>query len=78
MDQEVGGKSKRKTSKDRRDFLRRAGKASLGVPATALLLSVTNKNAKAWGYGYGEHTYDYSQLREWFHSYYSSHYSSED
>jgi hypothetical protein len=27
----------------RRDFLRRAGKASLGIPATALLLSVTQK-----------------------------------
>lgn len=74
MDQEVGGKSKRKTSQDRRDFLRRAGKASLGVPATALLLSVTDKSAKAWGGGYGEHTYDYSQLKEWFYS----HYSSED
>ena len=33
---------------DRRKFLGRAGKTALGVPATAVLLSVTNKSAKAW------------------------------
>ena len=32
---------------DRRAFLGRAGKAAVGVPATAFLLSVTNKRAKA-------------------------------
>jgi len=74
MDQEVGGKLKKKASQDRRDFLRRAGKASLGVPATALLLSVTNQSAKAWGYGYGEHTYDLNALKEYFHSHYSGEY----
>lgn len=36
----------------RRDFLRRAGKASLGIPATALLLSVTQKRAFAMKSGY--------------------------
>lgn len=36
----------------RRDFLRRAGKASLGIPATALLLSVTQKRAFAVKNGY--------------------------
>jgi hypothetical protein len=74
MDQEVRKKSNPKSSEDRREFLRRAGKASLGVPATALLLSVTNKSARAWGYGYGEHTYDFSALREYFHSHYSGEY----
>lgn len=71
MDQEVGDNSKKKASQDRRDFLRRAGKASLGVPATALLVSVTNKSAKAWGSGYGEHTYDFSAIKEYFRSHYS-------
>ena len=36
----------------RRDFLRRAGKASLGIPATALLLSVTQKRTFAVKNGY--------------------------
>jgi hypothetical protein len=63
MDQEVRKKSNPKSSEDRREFLRRAGKASLGVPATALLLSVTHKSARAWGDGY--HTYDYSYKTDW-------------
>ena len=32
---------------ERRDFLKKAKTASLGVPATALLLSVTRKPARA-------------------------------
>ena len=57
MAQEVNDNSaKKKASEDRREFLRRAGKASLGVPATALLISVTDKSAKAWGDGYGHTT----------------------
>ena len=41
------------TKEDRRKFLKRASKASMAVPATALLLSVTRKRAYADGYGYG-------------------------
>ena len=74
MDQDVRKELESKTSEDRRAFLRRAGKAGLGVPAAALLVSVTNKSAKAWGYGYGEHTYDYSELKEWFYNHYHSYY----
>ena len=33
----------------RRDFLGRIGKASLGVPATVMLMSVTEKQASATG-----------------------------
>ena len=33
----------------RRDFLGRIGKASLGVPATVMLMSVTEKRASATG-----------------------------
>jgi hypothetical protein len=78
MTQEDSGKPETKANQDRRDFLRRAGKASLGVPATAVLLSVTNKSAKAWGSGYGgEHTYDYSEFKEWLEDYFSN-YSHED
>jgi 3-deoxy-D-arabino-heptulosonate 7-phosphate (DAHP) synthase len=70
MAQEVNDNSaKKKASEDRREFLRRAGKASLGVPATALLISVTDKSAKAWGDGYG-HTYDMDKIKEWFESHY--------
>jgi len=52
MDQEVRNSLNSKSSEERREFLRRAGKASLGIPATALLLSVTSKRAQAVGYGY--------------------------
>ena len=37
----------RPETKGRRDFLSKAGKISLGVPATALLMSVASKRAKA-------------------------------
>ena len=37
-----------KAQEDRRKFLGRAGKAAIGVPATAMLLSVTDKSAKAF------------------------------
>ena len=33
----------------RRDFLNRIGKASLGIPATVMLMSVTEKQASAAG-----------------------------
>ena len=33
----------------RRDFLNRLGKASLGIPATVMLMSVTEKQASATG-----------------------------
>ena len=42
------------TKEERREFLKRAGKASVGVPATALLLSVTQKRANAMKWGYGD------------------------
>ena len=38
---------------ERREFMRQAGKISLGVPATALLLSVTHKRSLADSHGYG-------------------------
>ena len=57
MDQEVRSKLEEKTDEDRRRFLRRAGKASLGIPTAALLMSVTDKSAKAWGYGYPKEPY---------------------
>ena len=53
MDQDNRGSVDPKSQEDRRAFLRRAGKASIGIPATALLLSVTDKKAHAWGWGYG-------------------------
>jgi hypothetical protein len=37
---------------DRREFIRRFGKAGLSVPATALLVSLAGKRARANGYGY--------------------------
>ncbi len=39
-----------KRSEDRREFLAKAGKLSMGVPATALLISVANKRARAQGF----------------------------
>jgi hypothetical protein len=54
MDQENRNKLDPKAQEDRRAFLRRAGKAGIGIPATALLLSVTDKKANAWGWGYGD------------------------
>ena len=41
------------TSEERRKFLAKAGKVSLGVPATALLVSVAHKRARATGDGSG-------------------------
>ena len=57
MDQENRDKFDPKVQEDRRAFLRRAGKVGVGVPATALLLSVTNKSALAWKNGYGHGGY---------------------
>jgi hypothetical protein len=37
---------------DRREFIRRFGKAGLSVPATALLVSLAGKRARANGHGY--------------------------
>lgn len=37
----------------RRDFLRRCGKAGLGLPASALLVSLAGKRARASEHGYG-------------------------
>jgi hypothetical protein len=37
---------------DRREFIRRFGKAGLSVPATALLVSLAGKRARANSYGY--------------------------
>ena len=42
------------TKEERREFLKQAGKASLSVPATALVLSVANKRSHATGWGYGD------------------------
>jgi hypothetical protein len=39
------------TEADRRDFLRRASKFAVGAPATALLLQVASRPAKAQPYG---------------------------
>ena len=74
MDQEHRDEVDPKAQEDRRAFLRRAGKASVGIPATALLLSVTQKNAKAsgWGYGHGgDGKYDgkYGDFKEKIHEY---------
>ena len=77
MSQDVNGKFKDSTDQDRRDFLRRAGKIGLGVPTTALLLSVTSKNAKAWGYGYKKYDYDPSKIKkimEYIRKYHSGQY----
>ena len=63
MDQEDRGMLDPKAQEDRRAFLRRAGKAGIGIPATALLLSVTDKKAKAWGWGYG-HNGDHGDIKE--------------
>jgi hypothetical protein len=50
------------TKEERREFLKRAGTASLSVPASALLLSVTKKRAHATGWGYGDSD---SDSNEW-------------
>ena len=39
--------SNKVTQSERRAFLRRAGKISIGVPATAMILSVVHKRATA-------------------------------
>jgi hypothetical protein len=38
---------------ERRNFLRRCGKATLGLPASALLVSLAGKRARASEHGYG-------------------------
>ena len=42
------------SDRDRREFISRFGKASLGLPASALLVSVAGKRARANGSGYDD------------------------
>ena len=52
-------------NRDRRDFINRVGKASLSVPATALLVSVANKRAHAEKAGYDSTENWESQPENW-------------
>ena len=70
MDQEDRSELDPKAQEDRRAFLRRAGKVGIGVPATALLLSVSHKRAGATNWGYDHNGGSDYQLRDHLESRY--------